>query len=112
MSGADPFALPEGVTLDDPHARFASGMETGEAVRRAAQWWNTIGRRVIAWPEFQNQDTGLKSGITRGLPFDQLTAAEATRVVVAWHAKWEREERGDDTGANGVRAPEKRLFRP
>lgn len=103
MSDTD-FALPPGVAIDDPHARFPSGMEVGEAVRMAAKWWDREGRHVARNPEFRDPDVGIKSGITRGLPFEDLTAREATMIVVAWHERWEREQQALPV--------KRRLFRP
>lgn len=102
-------AMPAGVTLDDPHARLASGMTVAEAVRRACAWWDSRGRHVVRNPEFRDPDVGFRSGILRGLPFADLTADEATRVIVVWHQQWERDQ---EAGANAVRPPARRRFRP
>ncbi len=102
--------LPPGVTLDDPHARFASGMEVGEAVRLACAWWDGVGRHLVRNPDFRNPDIGLKSGIMRGLPFADLSQAEASRVVVTWHAEWERRRQGGERRSLPVH--DRRLWKP
>lgn len=69
----------------DPFKRLSSGLTAAEAVSRAREWWDRTGRHIIRNPEFRDPDVGFKSGILRGLPFDELERDEKLSVVKAWH---------------------------
>lgn len=66
----------------DPQAR-ALGMTEAEAVALAARWWDRTGRHLIRHPDWQNPMLGLRSGITRGLPWQELDARERQAVILA-----------------------------
>jgi hypothetical protein len=82
-------------------------MSNEESVRRASQWWDSVGRKRIAKvanhreegrryshgnvairvaPEMVPEMT--ESGIMMGLPFAKLTVREARRVVDAWRREF------------------------
>lgn len=84
--------------------RFDTGMTVAEAVRRAADWWNKIGRHGIKASNFNqvliqkvhtqgkgpllkrtDKEQDLPSGILRGLPWDELDRQEQKDIVKAWH---------------------------
>ncbi len=85
--------------------RLGSGMKVGEAVKRAAEWWEKSGRaqmRKVANKErrkgtFTASGAGpaiivrgeefdvIPSGIFRALPWDQLTERERLNIVKTWH---------------------------
>jgi len=93
---------------------LSSGMTADEAVRRAALWWDAIGRHMVpgrlntvedrkvtigGGPMIVAKDThpDLPSGILRGLPWDDLGRNEKARVVRAWrdqHAEREPQATG------------------
>lgn len=87
--------------------RLDTGMKVGEAMKKAAAWWNKegrhqlrktsnkakIGRKFIAAGKaaapailIQGDDTDIiPSGILRGLEWDRLDRREKLRVINVWH---------------------------
>jgi hypothetical protein len=61
-----------------------------EAIRRAEAWWDKKGRHICSNPEWSDPDVGIKSGITRGLPWENLSAKERARVIAQWHHEYVR----------------------
>ena len=61
-----------------------------EAIKRAELWWDKKGRHIVTNPEFRDPDVGIKSGLTRGLPWAELSARESSQVVVWWHHEYVR----------------------
>lgn len=82
--------------------RLDTGMKVGEAVDRAALWWETTGRKLARdknnaadnpgfgsfTPDPQTPEQALNSypsGIMAGKPWSDLTRDEKLRVTRAWH---------------------------
>jgi hypothetical protein len=88
----------------DGTQKLDTGMTVQEAVRRAAAWWQTKGRR-LAKTELKRQKLGshrggnsgvfasldpddanfMPSGLIHGKPWEELTRRECLMVVKAWH---------------------------
>ena len=92
----------------------ASGMKVSEALRKARQWWDQLGGRQNMsrqLNETSNQEelgrrftpsngtsaailipgdkeAVCKSGILRGLPWDELTRREQLAIVKTWHQEY------------------------
>lgn len=70
----------------DLDRRLSSGVSLREAILTARTWWDREGRHVVRNPFWRDPDNyGLPSGITRGLPFDELTREEQAKVVRVHH---------------------------
>lgn len=61
--------------------RFPTGHTVKEVVQDASDWWDSEGRYVIRAPGWIDQDVGIKSGITRGLAWEQLNKRERHQIV-------------------------------
>lgn len=68
--------------------RLMTGHTLAEVRDRAATWWDRRGRHVVKNPEFRNPDIGFPSGITRGLPWENLTGDERIKVAREFYANY------------------------
>lgn len=66
----------------DPDAR-SYGMTARETVALAARWWDRTGRHLMRAPGLRDPDSGVPSGILRGLAWHALDARERQAVIVA-----------------------------
>lgn len=82
----------------DPDERMTSGMTVGEAVERAAAWWEVKGRRIMAQQRLKGSVNAgafnvtdpddpnfIPSGIIAGKAWGDLTRDERLRVTKSWH---------------------------
>lgn len=82
-----------------------TGMASEEAVRRASDWWQRVGRhqcrQTSNWEEIGrtvgkgivitgDQQPVLRSGILIGQPWEELSRDEQRRIVKAWHHEFVR----------------------
>lgn len=86
----------------DPSKRLDTGMKAGEAVTRAAHWWDRTGRHECARIA-ADEEVRARSGILSGEPWELLTKDEKLKVVKDWHHYHVR--RPDKLGID----PEKRI---
>lgn len=66
------------------NATLECGLKMPEAVMHATRWWDNVGRKIIFISEYGNPDIGFDSGVTRGLPWEELKQDERKQVLQAW----------------------------
>ena len=76
--------------------RLDTGMKVTEALHRAEQWWQKIGRHLIHKHDSETASLNpesanfIPSGIVNGLPWDELTKREKLAITKHWHHAYVR----------------------
>lgn len=81
----------------DSDAELDTGVKVKDVVKEAAVWWDSKGRDLMNAHRFSesvggkgisadpNHQDFIPSGITRGLPWDELTKEECVSIVKNYH---------------------------
>ena len=66
---------------------FPNGLMLEEGVQRAAEWWDDVGRGVIAKLSDTDplDDADVGKGMMSGVEFMKLTTAEQHKILLAWY---------------------------
>ena len=69
---------------------FPNGLMLEEGVQRAAEWWDDVGRGVIAKlsdsnPLEADEKAEAGKGMMSGAKFMTLTTAEQHKILLAWY---------------------------